>query len=76
MKFVKNKKQLWRHYSLQSLASIAILQTTWFASPKSWIDALPSYAPAVMIGLTFVFLAFGIIGKFVDQELPGDKAAE
>ena len=76
MKLVKNAKEVWRHYSTGALLAVGAIQGVWAATPQAWIDAFPKQVNSFMAYATMVVAIFGVIGKFIKQDLPSDKAAE
>jgi hypothetical protein len=74
MKLVKNVADVWRHYSTGALLAVGALQGIWAATPQSWIDALPKSVSAGMAYVTMTVAVVGVMGKFIKQDLPSDKA--
>lgn len=65
MKLVKNAKQAWKWFSVQSLVLCTALQGAWVFVPADLKVALPDWA---FNTLCAAILILGVIGRLVDQE--------
>ena len=72
MKLVTNAIEVWRHYSTGALLAVGAIQGVYAATPQKWIDELPNGFNSVMAYSTMAIALFGVVGKFIKQELPSD----
>ena len=74
MKLVDNVREVWRHYSTGALLAVGAIQGIWAATPQAWIDTLPKSVSSGMAYVTMTVAVLGVMGKYIKQELPSDKA--
>lgn len=74
MKLVANKNELWRHWSKQALVVVGLAQGVWALTPQAWIDTYPKWVTPAVAGFCAIVAALGILGAFIKQDLPSDKA--
>lgn len=74
MKFVENAIEVWRHYSTGALLAVGAIQGVYAATPQKWVDELPNGFNSAMAYSTMTIALLGVIGKFIKQDLPSDKA--
>ena len=73
MKFVKNTISIWRHYSTGCLLAVGAIQGVYAATPQKWLDELPSSFNGFMAYSTMLIALFGVVGKFIKQDIPEVK---
>ena len=72
MKLVGNAIEIWRHYSTGALLAVAAIQGAYTLTPQAWITERPGWFNAAMAYSTMTIAVFGVIGKFIKQDLPSD----
>jgi hypothetical protein len=72
LKLVDNAVGVWRHYSTGALLAVGAIQGVWTAMPQAWINVLPAWATQAMAYTTMAIATWGVIGKFIKQDLPSD----
>lgn len=64
MKLVANARDGWRWFSTVSMTFAAAIEATWLALPE---DLKADISPDWKSALTIFLMAFGTVGRFVDQ---------
>tara|TARA_R110000868_G_scaffold215878_1_gene466023 strand:- start:1332 stop:1538 length:207 start_codon:yes stop_codon:yes gene_type:complete len=64
MKLIANWKKAYRMLSVQAMAVAGAIQGTWVLLPEDLKTTIP---PNIVYWVTMGLLAFGIVGRLVDQ---------
>lgn len=64
MKLITNWKKSYRMLSMQAMAAATAIQGTWVMFPEDLRAGIP---PHIVHWITMGLLAFGIVGRLVDQ---------
>lgn len=64
MKLIANWRKAYRMLSIQAMAAATAIQGAWVFIPEDMKSSIP---PTVVQWVTMGLLAFGIVGRLVDQ---------
>lgn len=73
MKIIRNWKKALGHFSTMALTLSAGITATWLAVPEELKVLIPQKEMAIVTGIVAVA---GLVGKFIDQKKPAERAVD